>query len=223
MDLMKLVDSYTRRPKRRTANRLSDLEFDEVSLVTRPANQHAKIVLYKSADKSKAKTAKQQLNESKARTARTNQPRSRPRRKEPVSKSVSLDDLHDQLQSLDERIIKGHTILRSSKLDDLNERINDKATEIRKFYDPTRSMTQEQAISRVLRENPDLNAEYEAMHSQGAVKAQLSKAARDNSMRKVEAKARKLMQQDESLTMEAAIALVIQQNPELYKQYRSHV
>ena len=32
----------------KTANRLSDMEFDEVSLVTRPANQLSKVLLFKS-------------------------------------------------------------------------------------------------------------------------------------------------------------------------------
>ena len=31
-------------------NRLTDMEFDEISLVTRPANQLSKVVLYKSGD-----------------------------------------------------------------------------------------------------------------------------------------------------------------------------
>jgi hypothetical protein len=38
----------TRRKK--TGRRLSNMEFDEVSVVTNPANQHAKIVLWKAAD-----------------------------------------------------------------------------------------------------------------------------------------------------------------------------
>ena len=33
-----------------TGNRLTDMEFDEISLVTRPANQLSKVVLYKSGD-----------------------------------------------------------------------------------------------------------------------------------------------------------------------------
>ena len=38
--------------RRRRANRLSKLEFDEISLVTRGANQGARVVLFKSADSS---------------------------------------------------------------------------------------------------------------------------------------------------------------------------
>jgi hypothetical protein len=35
-----------------TGNRLTDMEFDEISLVTRPANQLSKVVLYKSGEES---------------------------------------------------------------------------------------------------------------------------------------------------------------------------
>jgi hypothetical protein len=38
------------RNRKRRANRLQDMEFDELSLVTKEGNQHSKVVLWKSAD-----------------------------------------------------------------------------------------------------------------------------------------------------------------------------
>jgi hypothetical protein len=41
---------------RKRANRLSDMTFDEVSVVTRPANQHSRIILWKASDGPPAET-----------------------------------------------------------------------------------------------------------------------------------------------------------------------
>lgn len=44
-------------------NRLTDMEFDEISLVTRPANQLSKVVLFKSDDKERKNMPKNKMDE----------------------------------------------------------------------------------------------------------------------------------------------------------------
>ncbi len=49
-----------------TANQLTDMEFDEISLVTRPANQLSKVVLFKSDTDGESMSNEQEILDSES-------------------------------------------------------------------------------------------------------------------------------------------------------------